>query len=248
MGIGGFVAEAVKRIEAQQARDKAQQAQQARDKAQQAQEAQQKLAQQLAEERARPPYNPYRETTYSGSEGAASPGVVVPRAAEEAAIRTGSKFAGPRPPPPADMERWLEGGFILPPVQPVMQSVSPMQQRYDPYRATTYAGNQGVASPGVVLPTGILQAQYSPNYGRRRMRQVRTAADGGSITEFPRKTGPINGPGTGTSDDIPAMLSDGEFVFTARAVRNAGDGSRRKGAARMYKLMKSLEKGGMVKG
>jgi len=31
-------------------------------------------------------------------------------------------------------------------------------------------------------------------------------------------------------------------------VRNAGDGSRRKGAARMYKLMKSLEKGGMVKG
>jgi hypothetical protein len=43
------------------------------------------------------------------------------------------------------------------------------------------------------------------------------------------------------------MLSDGEFVFTARAVRNAGGGSRRKGAARMYKLMKMLE-GGPVKG
>lgn len=62
-------------------------------------------------------------------------------------------------------------------------------------------------------------------------------------TYFPRKNGPINGPGTGTSDDIPAMLSDGEFVFTARAVRNAGGGSRRKGAARMYKLMKKLEGG-----
>jgi hypothetical protein len=70
---------------------------------------------------------------------------------------------------------------------------------------------------------------------------------GGQPKKFPRKTGPINGPGTGTSDSIPAMLSDGEFVFTARAVRNAGNGSRRKGARRMYKLMKMLE-GGKVEG
>jgi hypothetical protein len=133
---------------------------------------------------------------------------------------------------------------------------------YDPSRATTYEGGLGAAAPGVVTPTGIMQAQYSPEYGRRRTQALQQylyspfigtaepimAAKGGSIREFPRKTGPINGPGTGTSDDIPAMLSDGEFVFTARAVRNAGNGSRRKGAARMYKLMKSLEKGGMVKG
>jgi len=154
-----------------------------------------------------------------------------------------SKFVGAPPPMPADLERMPTDNANYQPPPPV----SLIQQRYDPYRATIYAGNQGTASPGVVAPTGIMQAQYSPNYGRRRMRPVR-AADGGSITEFPRKSGPINGPGTGTSDDIPAMLSDGEFVFTARAVRNAGDGSRRKGAARMYKLMKSLEKGGMVKG
>ena len=67
------------------------------------------------------------------------------------------------------------------------------------------------------------------------------AATGGSTTDFPRKNGPINGPGTGTSDDIPAMLSDGEFVFTAKAVRNMGNGSRRKGAKKMYALMKNLE-------
>ena len=42
----------------------------------------------------------------------------------------------------------------------------------------------------------------------------RYAAKGGNIDHFPRKNGPINGPGTGTSDDIPAMLSDGEFVMT----------------------------------
>jgi hypothetical protein len=69
------------------------------------------------------------------------------------------------------------------------------------------------------------------------------AAKGGSMdrSKFPRKTGAINGPGTETSDDIPAMLSDGEFVFTARAVRGMGDGSRRKGAKRMYAMMKKLE-------
>jgi hypothetical protein len=67
-------------------------------------------------------------------------------------------------------------------------------------------------------------------------------AKGGIAQEFPRKTGAINGPGTGTSDSIPAMLSDGEFVMTAKAVRNMGGGSRRKGAAKMYKMMKELEK------
>jgi hypothetical protein len=69
------------------------------------------------------------------------------------------------------------------------------------------------------------------------------AAKGGSMdrSKFPRKTGAINGPGTETSDDIPAMLSDGEFVFTSRAVRGMGDGSRRKGAKRMYAMMKKLE-------
>ena len=44
------------------------------------------------------------------------------------------------------------------------------------------------------------------------------------------------------ADDVPAMLSKNEFVFTADAVRGAGDGNINKGAQKMYKLMKSLEK------
>jgi len=48
--------------------------------------------------------------------------------------------------------------------------------------------------------------------------------------------GAVNGPGTGTSDDIPAMLSDGEFVMTAKAVDGAG------GPARMYRMMSEFEK------
>jgi len=43
------------------------------------------------------------------------------------------------------------------------------------------------------------------------------------------------------ADDIPAMLSNNEFVFTANAVRNAGGGSVKEGAKKMYALMKKLE-------
>jgi hypothetical protein len=75
-----------------------------------------------------------------------------------------------------------------------------------------------------VVPT------YSPAY----------AAQGGEIDA--RRGGHMSGPGTGTSDDIPARLSDGEFVMTAAAVRGAGDGSRMKGAKRMYDMMHKFEK------
>ena len=49
-------------------------------------------------------------------------------------------------------------------------------------------------------------------------------AEGGnvSVEDFERMNGDINGPGTETSDDVPAMLSDGEFVMTGAAVRGAG--------------------------
>ena len=43
------------------------------------------------------------------------------------------------------------------------------------------------------------------------------------------------------ADDVPARLSKNEFVFTANAVRNAGNGDIRKGAKRMYDLMHQLE-------
>lgn len=87
----------------------------------------------------------------------------------------------------------------------------------------------------------------NPMYsGSRPMGMTNSAfASGG---HYPRRNGAIDGPGTGTSDSIPAMLSDGEFVFTAKAVRNAGGGSRRAGAKKMYQLMHKLERGGKVQG
>jgi len=48
------------------------------------------------------------------------------------------------------------------------------------------------------------------------------------------------------ADDVPARLSKNEFVFTAEAVRNAGEGDVDKGAEVMYNMMKNLESGGEV--
>ena len=82
-------------------------------------------------------------------------------------------------------------------------------------------------------------------------------AKGGNVAteDFERMNGGISGEGTETSDDVPAMLSDGEFVMTGQAVRGAGafdlsrgDGgiitltpngseSRDGGTALMYEMM-----------
>ena len=56
-----------------------------------------------------------------------------------------------------------------------------------------------------------------------------------------KEGGEIVGPGTATSDSVPALLSDGEFVMTAGAVRGAGGGNRAEGARKMYDMMKQFE-------
>ena len=92
------------------------------------------------------------------------------------------------------------------------------------------------------LTGGGLLAQnpgmYSPGVPSRGYAQ------GGGISNleaFPRRNGGISGPGTPTSDDIPAMLSDGEFVMTEAAVRGMGNGNRQKGIQNMYQVMDNLE-------
>jgi len=84
----------------------------------------------------------------------------------------------------------------------------------------------------------------APTYATVNQVRIPTlAAQGGEMESFPRRMGAIAGPGTETSDDVPAMLSDGEFVMTARAVRGAGNGSREKGVRRMYDMMRMFEGG-----
>lgn len=88
-----------------------------------------------------------------------------------------------------------------------------------------------------ISPDGI----YS-NFTPDAEKGLRPLAMGGIIgltkggnADYPRKQGMINGPGGPKDDMIPAMLSNGEFVFTAKAVDNAG------GPRAMYNLMNSLD-------
>ena len=90
-----------------------------------------------------------------------------------------------------------------------------------------------------------LNYNYNPN--QTRLVPVAQVAKGG-IMSFPRREAFVRGPGTERSDDIPAMLSDGEFVMTAKAVRGASpnptgnkERDRQNGAKNMYAMMRNFE-------
>jgi len=68
----------------------------------------------------------------------------------------------------------------------------------------------------------------------------------GGVRDLRQSGGMSLGPGTEKSDSIPAMLSDGEFVMTSRAVRGLGDGSRKLGAKRLYDMMHKAERNATV--
>jgi hypothetical protein len=118
-----------------------------------------------------------------------------------------------------------------------------LEQNPEKYALKFGGVNTTYATPPAYYNPSNYQSQAGDPYAIQPIEPVRRFAEGGSsnVDGYPRKQGAINGPGTGTSDSIKALLSDGEFVFTAKAVRAAGQGSRRKGAKRMYQLMRSLE-------
>jgi len=72
------------------------------------------------------------------------------------------------------------------------------------------------------------------------LESLRPRMAGGGIMDFTRG-GHAVGPGTATSDSIPAFLSDGEFVMTNKAVKGIGGGSREQGAQKLYSMMKKAE-------
>jgi hypothetical protein len=85
-------------------------------------------------------------------------------------------------------------------------------------------------------------SQLASSFGANPLAGITLGTPGG-IRAVGASGGEVMGWGTGTSDSIPARLSDGEFVMTAQAVRNAGGGNRNLGAARMYDMMNRFERG-----
>ncbi len=67
-------------------------------------------------------------------------------------------------------------------------------------------------------------------------------ANKGGPAYFPRRDGGIMpSEGSGTKDDVPAMLTAGEFVMTRDAVKGAGNGNLNRGIQKMYSMMDNLE-------
>ena len=120
------------------------------------------------------------------------------------------------------------GGFDRP-VPPKIETASEKA-------AKLYAANPQKYSTLPLDHNYFAPRRYTPQYYTPRY-----AAGGGEM--YPERIGAIDGPGTGVSDDVPALLSDGEFVMTAKAVRGAGNGSRDKGVRKMYQMMRRFEGG-----
>ncbi len=97
-----------------------------------------------------------------------------------------------------------------------------------------------IADPVQMAEYNEMMRKYQdPDFRYNTDDVVVSAKNGGSFDDF--VDGEVKGPGTGTSDSVPAKLSDGEFVLTAKSVRGAGGGDRDIGAARLYDMMADLE-------
>jgi hypothetical protein len=95
--------------------------------------------------------------------------------------------------------------------------------------------------PTRFTPPPYVIPPYQPYQQRRQQSML--AADGG-MAAYPRRELLVEGPGTERSDDIPAMLSDGEFVMNSKSVRGAdpsGRGNRYAGARNLYDMMRNFE-------
>ena len=120
---------------------------------------------------------------------------------------------------------------------------------FEKYSPLLKLGSIGASVAAAALGEDQARMLYDPEKnpyltGQVKIQDAYTPAgfnQGGGISDFPEKDGMINGPGDGQSDDIPAMLSDGEFVMTKQAVMAAGNGDRNKGTKAMYNIMNSLE-------
>ena len=134
------------------------------------------------------------------------------------------------------------GASALQQQEPTDFGVDEMPTGMDLYTANPYRYSVGTIQPRR-SPFQIKTLGPSDFTTGNIFQAVPRQAEGGAIDEnvFPRMNGPIEGPGTETSDDIPAMLSDGEFVMTAKAVRGAGNGSRQEGMKNMYQMMSNFE-------
>jgi len=104
------------------------------------------------------------------------------------------------------------------------------------------AGGGGVKPPRTPRGPRVRDRdeEQGPRVREPRMRVAR--AMGGYAAGGSRKTFAVEGAGTGRSDDIPAVLSDGEYVMDAETVALLGDGSSKAGAKKLDQFRVNVRK------
>ena len=140
-------------------------------------------------------------------------------------------------------------------VKAVMQQQEQSQGMEQPTMMAADGGMAGMSVPGYGTPAGTNQFGY-PSGGTRvnaaegGIMDTEEASEmidmGGNEKDYRETGGFVEMGGEERADDVPARLSKNEFVFTADAVRQAGDGDIEQGSAVMQNLMDNLEQGGSV--
>jgi hypothetical protein len=140
----------------------------------------------------------------------------------------------------------------------------PLNKEPEPETDLMKAAKQKAQAEGISIQEALkqLMERNFHAYGGRMMKalgdtaQMASGIEGLPLRQNPMGTNEVDMRDTGgfippvgikeKADDIPAMLSNNEFVFTADAVRGMGGGDVNLGAQRMYDMMKKLENGGRV--
>jgi hypothetical protein len=134
-------------------------------------------------------------------------------------------------------------------VAPVQDELSAQQQPGSDYFAYGQQTDIDLAQgPGTDMLYSKAGGLATPLFaGGGTTRHGRFAGGGLNVVEHSGKAridfrsgNAVTGPGDGQSDDIPAMLADGEFVFPADVVAALGNGSTKAGSDKLYDMMHSI--------
>ena len=141
---------------------------------------------------------------------------------------------------------YFQGEFEEPEPGESMEDYLARRREYVGTQMRTYMDNYFANDPEYMkldeAGKNALVARYNLNKGGMPTGIMRVNKAGVKERDYRDKGGFVPVGIKEKADDVPAMLSKNEFVFTADAVRGAGNGSIEKGAQKMYDTMKRLEK------
>jgi hypothetical protein len=143
------------------------------------------------------------------------------------------------------MKKVEQTSFTAPPGQ-AMQQQQPTQvaQQQPPQQSNYYSYGTANEIDQILNPLGSVSTMFGKSGG---LATPMFAAGGLNVVHHAgkprmdfRQGSAVSGPGDGQSDDIPAMLADGEFVFPADVVAALGNGSTKAGSDKLYDMMHSI--------